>query len=91
MLDKQQILETLEGYAIANELIERERIERLKQMTPEEARATFADLVATYRRLAAANHEPNDEGLRRLELWRLQTKIAARQAFDRIARAQGLL
>jgi hypothetical protein len=60
-------------------------------MTPEEARATFADLVAVYRRWSAVNHQADDEGLQRLELWRLQNKIAVRQAFDRVARAQGLL
>ena len=91
MLDKKIVTDTLAGFAIANELIEQERIERLKRLTPEEARATFADLVATYRRWSAANHEANDEGLRRLERWRLQEKIAVRQAFDRIAQAQGSL
>ncbi len=56
MLDKQRIRETLEGYAVANELIERERIERLQRMTPEEARRIFADLVAAYRKLSAARY-----------------------------------
>jgi hypothetical protein len=32
MLDKQTVLETLTGYAIANEWIEHERIERLKRI-----------------------------------------------------------
>ncbi|MBL7065330.1 MAG: hypothetical protein ISS49_14140 [Anaerolineae bacterium] len=40
--------ETLSGYAQAAAVIERERMERLARMTPEEARAIYDDLCRSW-------------------------------------------
>ena len=85
---KQIIRETLAGYAVAAEYIEQERIERLRRLTDEEARADYAALVNFYRQF---KNDADEEGLKRLEAWRLQEKIAMRQVFEKVARARGLL
>ncbi|WP_374689222.1 hypothetical protein [Promineifilum sp.] len=84
-LNKQAIRETLAGYAIAAEHMERERIERLRATTAEESRAIYAQLVNLHQQWVTGLKASEQEGLRRLEEWRLQTKLAVRQAFDRIA------
>ncbi len=76
------------GYAVAAEYIEQERIERLRRMTDEEARADYAALVNFHRQF---KNDADKEGLKRLEEWRLQEKIAMRRAFEKVARARGLL
>jgi hypothetical protein len=90
-LNKQAIRETLAGYAVASEYIERERIERLRAMTAEESRAIYAQLIDLHQQWLAGLKESDKEGLQRLEEWRLQTKLAVRQAFHKIAHARGLL
>ena len=82
-LQPEMIRETLAGYAAANEIIENERIERLARMTPEEAHAIYDDLVNGWRPPASA------EERQRLDLWRAETLIAVRRAFDQLAQAQG--
>lgn len=84
--NKRLIRETIAGYAAAAEIIEQERIERLRRMTDEEARADYAALVKFHRLF---NNESDPAGLKRLEEWRLQEKIALRQAFETVARAGG--
>lgn len=42
LANKQLIREAIAGYAVAAEYIERERIERLCRMTPEQSRADYA-------------------------------------------------
>jgi len=84
--NKQLLREMLAGYDVANEVIEQERIERLRQITDEESRADYAMLLS-FRRLF--KNEPDKEGLERLEQWRLQEKIAMRQVFEKAARAGG--
>ena len=85
MLQAYLIRETLAGYARANEVIENERMERLARMTSEQARAIFDELVETWWASAAR------EGSERLDLWRAETLIAVRRAFEQLARAQGAL
>lgn len=87
-LDKQRIRETIAGYAAAAEYIEQERIERLRRLTDEEARADYAALVNFHK---SFKNDRDEEGLKRLEAWRLQEKIALRQAFEKVARALGVL
>ena len=84
--NKQLIRETIAGYAVVNEVIEQERIERLRQMTPKQSRDEYAALWQWYQVL---KREDDMEGLRRLENWRLQGKFALRRAFEMVARGQG--
>ena len=85
MLQANPIREALAGYARANEVIENERMERLARMTSEQARAIYDELVGTW--WASASRE----GSERLDLWRAETLIAVRRAFEQLARAQGAL
>jgi|WetSurMetagenome_2_1015567.scaffolds.fasta_scaffold21309_5 hypothetical protein len=85
MLQANLIREALAGYARANEVIENERMERLARMTPEQARAIYDELVETWWGSASR------EGSERLDLWRAETLIAVRRAFEQLARAQGAL
>jgi hypothetical protein len=85
MLQANLIREALAGYARANEVIENERMERLARMTSEQARAIYDELVETWWGSASR------EGSERLDLWRAETLIAVRRAFEQLARAQGAL
>ena len=85
MLQANLIREALAGYARANEVIENERMERLARMTSEQARAIYDELVETWWA------SPSREGSERLDLWRAETLIAVRRAFEQVARAQGAL
>jgi hypothetical protein len=85
MLQANLIREALAGYARANEVIENERIERLERMTSEQARAIYDELVETWWGSASR------EGSERLDLWRAETLIAVRRAFEQLARAQRVL
>lgn len=80
------INEILEGYARAEEFLEQERMQRLADMTPQESRVIFDQLVKFGWQTMA-----NDEGARRLLSWRLETKIAVRKTFETLARSKGLL
>jgi hypothetical protein len=79
--------ETLAGYARANSVIEDERMERLPQMTPEQARAIFDQLVEGWESASGSSRT----GLERLDLWRAETLVAVRRAFERLAKAEGLM
>lgn len=85
---KQLIREMIAGYAVANEIIEQERIERLRRMTIEQARADYAALFNFHQLF---NNKSDQEGLRRIEDWHIQEKIAMRRAFETVARGRGLL
>ena len=85
MLQANLIREALAGYARANEVIENERMDRIARMTSEQARAIYDELVETWRGSASR------EGSERLDLWRAETLIAVRRAFEQLARAQGAL
>lgn len=86
--NKQLICKTIAGYAAAAELIENERVERLRRMTVEESRADYAAIVAFYR---SHRNETDKAGLERLKKWRLDEKIAMRRIFEMVARGRGLL
>ena len=85
MLQATLIREALAGYARANEVIENERMERLARMTSEQARAIYDELVETWW------VSTSREGSERLDLWRAETLIAVRRAFEQLARGQGAL
>jgi HD superfamily phosphodiesterase len=85
-MDENTIRETLAGYAAADAFIEAERIERLARMTQEEADAIARDLEASWEASARSQ-----EGLERLEAWRMETKLRVRRAFLLLARARGLI
>ena len=85
MLQAHLIREALAGYARADEVIENERMDRLARMTSEQARAIYDELVETWWGSASR------EGSERLDLWRAETLIAVRRAFEQLARAQGAL
>lgn len=59
---------------------------RLARLTPEEARAEFDELTEGWEQAP-----DKGEGLERLEAWRVETLIAVRRAFEKRARAKGLL
>jgi hypothetical protein len=81
-----RVAEILEGYARATEFLEAERIERLARLTPEQARAEFDELTEGW-----DNLPDKGIGLERLELWRAETLIAVRHAFEKLALAKGLM
>ena len=83
MLQAELIREILAGYARANEVVEIERMERLAHMTPEESRAIYDDLVEGWHPAMSPTE------MERLDLWRAETSVAVRRAFDKLARAQG--
>jgi hypothetical protein len=74
--------ETLSGYARAAAVMERERMERLARMTPDEARAIYDDLCCSWATWG------QDRELERLEQWRLETLLAVRQAMASLSRSQ---
>ncbi|HEC33417.1 MAG TPA: hypothetical protein ENI37_01725 [Chloroflexi bacterium] len=75
--------ETLSGYARAAAVVERERMERLARMTPEEARTIYDDLCRSW----ATWGEARD--LEWLERWRLETLLVVRAAMARLSRREG--
>ena len=77
-----QIAEMVRGYARADVFMERERMARLAAMTPEESRAIFDELTAAWDAVA-----DNETGLERLAEWRLETVLAVRAAFQKMAEA----
>lgn len=83
MLQAELIREILAGYARADEVIENERMERLAHVTPEESRAIYDDLVEGWHPTLSPTE------MERLDLWRAETLIAVRRAFDKLAKAQG--
>jgi hypothetical protein len=84
-LDK-RVAEQIAGYARANEFLEAERRQRLARLTPEHARAEFTELTEGWDALP-----DKGKGLERLGLWRAETLIAVRRAFEQLARQKGLL
>jgi hypothetical protein len=81
---QQAIIETLQGYARANLWLETERMERLARMTPDEARAIFQELNASWEAMFEL-----EEGLERLDLWRIETLVGVRHALKQLAEAKG--
>lgn len=85
-LDKKVIREALAGYAIAAEVIEQERIERLRRMTPHESWAVFTALIDT------GQHFLGDPAtLVAFEPARIDNLLFVRGVLEKLARSQGLL
>lgn len=80
----QQVSEMLRGYARANEFLEQERMERLATLSTEESWAIFNELVEHGRRTQADGAMPD-----RMLAWRLESMIAVRRVFKRLAEKQG--
>jgi hypothetical protein len=83
---KEQLLSALHGYQRANEYMESERMAKLAQMTPEQARTIFNDLIEGWEHVAT-----KEKGVERLDQWRVETHIFVRRAFKRLAEAKGLI
>ncbi|HHS96998.1 MAG TPA: hypothetical protein ENK08_03740 [Chloroflexi bacterium] len=74
------VREAVAGYARAAALVERERMDRLARMTPEEARAIY-DALCRSRAGGGQGHN-----LERLERWRWETLLAVREAMALLSR-----
>lgn len=84
MSRKKKIAETFQGYAIANEFLEEERIERLSDLSIEDSRVIFSELVKQGLK-TRDNHDQSEQIL----AWRLDTLIVVRQAFKKLAQVKG--
>ncbi len=81
-LDAAAIREALAGYALANEVIEAERQAMLARMTPEDALATWRDLMRGF------NERPEmRRNLDQLDLWQVEGLLTTRRALDLMAEA----
>lgn len=85
-LDKNVIRETLAGYAVAAEVIEQERVEQLRQMSPQESWRIFAVLLERGRAFMG-----DHTSLEVFETARLDNLLFVRNVFERLARSQGLI
>jgi hypothetical protein len=86
-LNKDSLLQTLRGYAEANEIASSERAATLAQITRRESWAAFGALYDAWKRTgqqAGGNWEALAEQ-------RLAEAIALRKAFETVARRKGLL
>ena len=84
-LDRKVIRETLAGYAVAAEVIEQERIERLRRLSPRESWSIFVELVEGGKAFIG-----DPTSLKVFELERLDNLLFVRRTFDRLALSQGL-
>jgi hypothetical protein len=80
----EQVVEYLQGYARADEYLERERMIRLSQLSVEESWEIFSALVESQQDL-----DLTGESQAAYMAWRLETLIAVRQAFYKLAQAKG--
>ena len=83
---KRLIREAIAGYAVMNEVIDQERIERLRKMTPQQSWAIFEDLIAFGRKL-----QGDPATLKVFEPRRIEEHVYMRQIFEKLAKAQGLV
>ena len=86
-MNRTAVIETLQGYARANDFIEHERIDRLARLTLPEARAIDQDLYSSWRVLPAWTKE----GLERLDLFQVEALLIIRRALDALAKSKGFL
>lgn len=84
-MDKEAILVAIQGYSQANEIIEAERMQRLTQMTENESRAIFNELVSRWK------NQSDKTDIENLEQWRLETALTVREAFLQMSHARGYL
>jgi hypothetical protein len=83
---KPSVLEYLQGYALANEFMQIERMERLARMTPDESAAIYDHLCEIWYqsgRKAGGNLDALDE-------LQIRAHLAQRRAFDLCAKSRGL-
>lgn len=85
-LDKKAMHEALDGYAIAAEVIEQERIERLRRMTPRESWAIFTALIDTGQCFLG-----DPATLAVFQPSRIDNMLFVRVVFEKLARSQGLV
>lgn len=83
LLDGKAIREALAGYAVAAEYIERERIERLRRLGPEESWQIFLDLLETGRMFLG-----EDNALAIFDLRQVESLLHLRQVLDKAAQVQ---
>jgi hypothetical protein len=82
-----EVAEIIRAYAEGSDFLEAERMDWLGRMTPEEAWAAFESL---YRFWEQTGHRSGGDWAA-LERLKLEEKIELRRAFERLARAKGLL
>ena len=80
----ERVIDYLQGYARANDYMERERMERLARLTPEESWRIFRALVETAQGIDQDKNPPDA-----YTAWRLESMIAVRKVFLQLAQAQG--
>jgi hypothetical protein len=86
MIVDERVADILQGYARAAEFQKKERMERLARLSTEESWTIYTDLVESW------YHSPaNDDTINRLLSWRLETMIAVRQTFKKLAQSKGLI
>ena len=78
-IDRQQIADMIRAYGRAAPALEAERLQWLAQLTPQEARAIYESLYEAW------EHGGRGGDWRTLDRWRLETKLAVREAFARLA------
>ncbi len=87
LLNRDALLQTLKGYAIANDFIAAERKARLKVITVKESLEVFASLYEMWKRtgkLAGGNMDV-------IERRRLDNHIELRRAFEKLAKQKRLI
>jgi hypothetical protein len=82
----QQVAEMLRGYARASDFLSRERMERLAQLSEEESYRILLELMDYGHKVLRDDPLPE-----RILAWRLETKVAVRLTFRRLAEKQGLV
>ncbi len=85
-LNERVIREALAGYAVAAEVIEQQRVEQLRKMTPQESWAIFAVLLERGRDFLG-----DCASLEVFKAARIENLLFVRGVFERLARSQGLL
>ena len=86
-LDRELLLQTLQGYEEVNRITAQERRARLKSMTREQSLAIFAALYETWEKSGKKSGGDWDRIAKR----KLEEKIRLRRTFESLARAKGLI
>ena len=87
LMEKSVVLEYLQGYALANEFLQAERMERLARMTPDESATIYDQLCEIWYqsgRKAGGNLDALDE-------LQIRAHLAQRRVFDLYAKSRGLV
>ena len=84
---ERRVAEMMQAYGKAAEFLEAERIEWLSRLRPQEARVLFEQLYAVWEHGGRQAGDDWDA----LERLRMEELVAVRRAFERRARAHGLL